>query len=173
MVTMNEMTERTQVPLAPRDDEEGSFFKVYVADTGIMFYKFPVDPRLWLEAQSGSAFVTSSDFRGALAENVVMQALSSNDLQTYYWVPPSAWHTTGELDFLLQTRHAEVVPIEVKSARNVRAKTLATFMSRAHSPCAYVLSENDFSVTGDETAQIRHLPLYAAHCIGTDCMKAS
>lgn len=174
IITINDMTNDAQAPLAPYDDTEGSFFKVYIADTGIMFYKFPVDPRLWIDAESRNALPTSSDFRGALAENVTMQALASNDLQTYYWTPPSSWHTTGELDFLLQTNRAEVIPLEVKSARNVRAKTLATFMERSSAPYAYLLSENDFACSKDAAGgQIRHLPLYAAHCIGEGCMKAS
>ena len=101
-----------------------------------------------------------------------MQALRSNNLQTYYWTPPSAWSATGELDFLLQTPRLEVVPVEVKSARNVRAKTLATFMEKSNAPFAYLLSENDFSKEATKSGrEVRHLPLYAAHCIGEECLK--
>lgn len=64
-----------------------------------MFYKLGINPRLWLDLKEDSAIALSSDFRGALAENSVMQAFSGNSLQTYYWVPPSSWKTTGELDF--------------------------------------------------------------------------
>ena len=110
----------------------------------------------------------------ATDENAVMQALASNGLQTYYWMPPSSWHMTGELDFLLQTDMAQIIPVEVKSARNVRAKTLARFMEYAGSPYAYLLSENDFGVeTLESGAQIRKLPLYAAFCAGENCTKAS
>ena len=78
-----------------------------------MFYKLGINPRLWLDLKEDSAIALSSDFRGALAENSVMQAFSGNSLQTYYWVPPSSWKTTGELDFLLQTDRMEIVPVEV------------------------------------------------------------
>ena len=102
-----------------------------------------------------------------------MQALVSNDLQTYYWTPPSSWKTTGELDFLLQTDRMEIVPVEVKSARNVRARTLASFMEKTGAPYAYLLSENNFSRASTESgAELRCLPLYAAHCIGKGCMKS-
>lgn len=84
------MTECVAAPLIPFDEEEGSFFKVYLADTGLMFYKLGINPRLWLEAEELGAAVASSDFRGALAENSTAQALSSNNLQTYYWTPPTA-----------------------------------------------------------------------------------
>ena len=99
-----------------------------------MFYKCAVNPRLWLDAMESDAIVGSADFRGALAENFAMQALCSNNLQTYYWTPPSSWKMTGELDFLLQTDRMEVVPVEVKSARNVRARTLASIMEKAGAP---------------------------------------
>ena len=60
----------------------------------------------------------------------------------------------------------EVIPVEVKSARNVRAKTLASFMEKAHSPYAYILSGNDFSRSETELGnELRHMPLYAAHCL--------
>ena len=167
VISINAMTESTAAPLVPFDEDEGSFFKVYLADTGLMFYKLGVNPRLWLEAEELGVTVASSDFRGALAENFTAQALTSNNLQTYYWTPPTPWNTTGELDFLLQTDRMEIVPVEVKSARNVRAKTLASFMEKAGCPYAYVLSENDFSRSETEAGnELRHLPLYAAHCLG-------
>ena len=172
IVCINNMTDCTQAPLVPFDDEEGSYFKVYLADTGLMFYKCAVNPALWLDAQGSAELIGSSDFRGALAENAVMQALASNDLQTYYWMPPSSWKTTGELDFLLQTDAMEVVPVEVKSARNVRARTLSSFLEKTGAPYAYLLSENDFSCSMLESgSELRCLPLYAAHCIGEGCIK--
>lgn len=175
ITSINNMTTCIAAPLVPFDDEEGSFFKVYPADTGIMFYKLAVNPRLWLDAaasgspDASSAPVGSSDFRGALAENSVMQALVSNDIQTYYWTPPSSWKTTGELDFLLQTDQMQVVPLEVKSARNVRAKTLASFMEKSGAPYAYLLSADDFGrdVTSNGR-EVRRLPLYAAYCVGSE-----
>ena len=84
------MAECVAAPLIPFDEEEGSFFKAYLADTGLMFYKLGINPQLWLEAEELGAAVASSDFRGALAENSAAQTLSSNDLQTYYWTPPTA-----------------------------------------------------------------------------------
>ena len=169
MVTINELTECAEPPLVPYDDSEGSFFKVYLADTGLMFYKLRVNPRLWLEAEASGNFPVSSDFRSALAENAVMQALASGGLETFYWTPPSSWGGRGELDFVLQDGFGRAVPVEVKSARNVKAKTLATFMERAGAPYAVLLSENDFGRSHVGTApgspEVRELPLYAAFCL--------
>ena len=167
IVCGNELTEACQAPLYPYSEDEGSFFKVYLADTGLMFYKLHVNPELWLDALSGDALPVSSDFRGALAENSVSQAFAANDLQTYYWTPPAPWGGTGELDFLLQDDRMRIVPVEVKSSRNVRARTLTTFMQHAQSPYAIILSENDYGrSTNEDGVEIRYVPLYAAHCIG-------
>ena len=172
MACVNELTEAHEAPLYPYSEDEGSFFKVYLADTGLMFYKLHVNPELWLDALAGDALPVSSDFRGALAENSVAQAFAGNDLETYYWVPPSSWGGTGELDFLLQDDLMRVVPVEVKSSRNLRARTLETFMERAHSPYAIILSENDFSrSTTKGGKELRHLPLYAAHCLDEGFVK--
>jgi len=165
VVTVNDLTECAEAPLVPYDDSEGSFFKVYVADTGLMFYKLRVNPRLWLEAEESGGFPVSSDFRGALAENSVMQALASNDLHTFYWTPPSSWGGRGELDFVLQDDAARTVPVEVKSSRNVRARTLATFMQKGCSPYAVLFSENDFGRGEIGGRELRELPLYAAFCL--------
>lgn len=174
IISVNNLTEGVEPPLVPFDDEDGSFFKVYLLDTGLMFYKLGINPRLWLDLKEDSAIALSSDFRGALAENSVMQAFSGNGLQTYYWMPPSSWKTNGELDFLLQTDRMEIVPVEVKSARNVRARTLGSFMDKARSPYAYILSENNFARSEiDGGRELCHLPLYAAGFIGANCLKGS
>lgn len=165
IVTLNELTCDDVAPLAPYNDEEGSYFKVYVADTGIMFYKFGIAAQVFLDNERRATL--GPDFRGALAENFVMQALQANDLATYYWMPSNEVGK-GELDFVFQNSEARVVPVEVKSARNVKAKTLAAFMRAAKPRTAYRLSENDFGIQPVEgtDARLMSMPLYAAFCIG-------
>lgn len=163
-MTRNELTKDTHVPLSAYNDEEGSYFKVYVADTGVMFKKYGISPSLFLDATIASQL--SSDFRGALAENFVMQSLQANDIKTFYWMPEED-SSRGEVDFVFQNDHAEVVPVEVKSARNVRAKSLQRLMAEGGSPYAIRLSEQNFSRSTNETGtELRSLPLYAAFAIG-------
>lgn len=172
IVLINELTQDAEAPLVPFSEDDGSFFKVYLADTGLMFYKLHVNPVQWLETVGSGTLPVAPDIRGALAENSVAQAFASNDLQTYYWMPPSSWGGRGELDFLLQDDQMRVIPVEVKSARNVRARTLATFVEHAQSPYAVVLSENDFSRSAlNGGTECRNIPLYAAHCLGAGCVK--
>ena len=170
IATINDLTTSTEAPLVSYNEEEGSYFKLYLADTGLTFYKFAINPMLWLDIEGAGGLTTSSDFRGALAENSVMQALSAQDIPTFYWIPPSSWNANGEIDFAIQDELAHVIPIEVKSARNIRAKTLEMFMKHAGSPFAIVLSEQNFSMRVSEGgAEIRLMPLYAAHCLGEAC----
>lgn len=164
IVTINDLTCDTQAPLTAYCDEEGSYFKVYVADTGLMFHKFNVDAELFLDPMLKG--VLSSDFRGALAENAVAQAFAAHDIQTFYWMPdPNVGR--GEVDFIFQNRRAEVIPVEVKSGRNVRARSLAMLVTEGRSPYAYLLSELNFSrstVKGTDCEQ-RGIPLYAAFAL--------
>lgn len=165
IVTVNDLTCDTRFPLSPYNDEEGSYFKAYVADTGLMFRKFRVDAETYLDPALHD--VLSSDFRGALAENAVMQALCANDVKTYYWMPrPKVG--SGEVDFVYQTGRAEVVPVEVKSGRNVRARSLRKLVEDGHAPRAYRLSEQNFSRSEVEGTGcvLAGLPLYAAFTLG-------
>ena len=163
IVTLHDLTCDDQAPLAPFNDEDGSYFKVYVADTGLMFSKFGIAARLFLDDSLRGAL--GSDFRGALAENYVMQALVANGVKSYYWMRTDKVGN-GEIDFVFQDQLARVIPVEVKSARNVRAKSLAAFMADGRSPFAVRLSEQNFGIApmGD-SGFIRNLPLYAAFCI--------
>lgn len=165
IVTLNDLTCDDVAPLAPYNDEEGSYFKVYVADTGIMFHKFGISPRVFLDETRRKEL--NPAFRGALAENYVMQALQANDVRTFYWMQSNK-SNEGELDFVFQDNEARIVPVEVKSARNVRAKTLKAFVEAGRPSAAYRLSEKNFGIEPIEGTQTKliSLPLYAAFCIG-------
>ena len=84
----------------------------------------------------------------------------------FYWMPETN-ASRGEIDFVVQTERAEVVPIEVKSGRNIAAKSLKRFIGEAGSPYAIRLSEQQFSVTPVEGSScvLRGVPLYAAFCL--------
>lgn len=128
-----------------------------------MFKKFGIAPNLFLDATFSAHL--SSDFRGALAENFVMQSLRAHDIRTFYWMPDNDV-SRGEVDFVFQNERAEVIPIEVKSSRNVRVRSLQKLMSEGGSPYAIRLSEQNFARSADASgSEIRALPLYAAFAI--------
>lgn len=68
---------------------------------------------------------------------------------------------------MFQTRRAETIPVEAKSARNVSAPSLRRLMEHGSSPYAIRLSENEFGQSRSKNGGIlRSIPLYAAFCIG-------
>ncbi|MEI3143126.1 MAG: DUF4143 domain-containing protein [Oscillospiraceae bacterium] len=60
-----------------------------------------------------------NDFKGGMAENYVNVQLSINGYHTYYWESERG----AEIDFIIQ-RDGQLIPIEVKSADNTKAKSL-------------------------------------------------
>ena len=155
LVTLNEQTNDLVAPLTARDG--GSFFKVYMADTGLMFSRYNLDAGLWLDSRTRVQI--SARFRGALGENAVMQALSANGVPTFYWTADTGG--AQEIEFVAQNGLGQVIPIEVKSGTNVRATSLNRFMAKAKPPYAIRISAKNF---GFENG-IYSVPAYAAFCV--------
>lgn len=154
IISLNRQTNSCELPLQARDG--GAFFKAYMADTGLMYYKFGLAPNLLLMPESYSAL--SAAFRGALAENYVMQQLEANGVRTYYWTPGDA---SGEIEFLTSTSRGDLLPIEVKSGENVRSRSLKAFMAKTSCPLGLRISAREFGQEGP----LKSIPLYAAFCI--------
>lgn len=155
LVNVNYQTNDVAAPLAPRGG--GSYFKVYCADTGLMFSRFNLDPAVFADPLRRR--LVAPRFRGALAENYVMQALVANGMETFYWTPGTT--SQNEVEFVLQNGLGQVVPVEVKSGDNVRSRSLNAYRERSGAPCAIRLSAKNFG-KGDGVLSI---PLYAAFCI--------
>ena len=164
IILRNDLTCSSAYPLQPFNEDEGSFFKEYICDTGLMFYKFGVEPEIFLDERVKP--LLSGDFRGSLAENSVMQSLTANNLSTFYWMPDEKVGK-GEIDFIFQNTKGEIVPVEVKSGRNVKAASLKKLIREAGISAAFLLSENNFSSFTLEgtSCRIKELPLYASFCI--------
>ena len=82
--------------------------------------------------------------------------LSINGYQTYYWMMERG----AEIDFVIQ-RDGKLIPIEVKSANNTKAKSLKVYMETYKPDYAIKLSARNF---GFENGK-KTVPLYAAFCI--------
>ena len=97
-----------------------------------------------------------NDFKGGLAENYVNVQLTINGYRTYYWESDRG----AEVDFIIQ-REGQLIPIEVKSADNTRAKSLRVYMDTHHPAYAIKLSAKNFAFEDNK----KIVPLYAAFCI--------
>jgi len=137
------------LPLSGYENESGAF-KVFLSDIGLLVAKTGLDSRALLE---GDALFT--EFKGALAEQFVCQELKTiEDLHLAYWAnePPAR----AEIDFLVQFQ-GQIIPVEVKAATNLRAKSLAVYREKFHPQCEIRASQADFKTTGN----LRDIPLYA------------
>lgn len=96
------------------------------------------------------------NFKGGLAENYVYNQLAANGIDAYYWTNG----TQAEVDFIVRL-DGDIVPIEVKSKTNTRARSLGIYVDRFHPEYAVRVSAKNF---GFENG-IRSVPLYAVFCI--------
>lgn len=126
-------------------------FKIYVSDLGLLSAKKEIDANdiLYMVDEL-------NDFKGGMAENYVSVQLSINGYSTYYWESERG----AEIDFIIQ-REGKIIPIEVKSADNTRAKSLKVYMDTYKPQYAIKLSQKNFGFEDDK----KIVPLYAAFCI--------
>lgn len=126
-------------------------FKIYVSDLGLLSAKkdLTANDVLYMVEEL-------NDFKGGMAENYVNLQLSINGYHTYYWESERG----AEIDFIIQ-RKGKLIPIEVKSADNTRAKSLRVYMDVYKPDYAIKLSTKNFAYEDNK----KIVPLYAAFCI--------
>ena len=126
-------------------------FKIYVSDLGILCAKkdLVANDILYMVEEL-------NDFKGGMVENYVNVQLTINGYRTYYWESERG----AEIDFIIQ-REGQLIPIEVKSADNTRAKSLKVYMDTYKPAYAIKLSTKNFGFEDNK----KIVPLYAAFCI--------
>jgi len=126
-------------------------FKIYVSDLGLLCAKkdLMANDILYMVEEL-------NDFKGGMAENYVNVQLTINGHKTYYWESERG----AEIDFIIQ-REGLLIPIEVKSADNTKAKSLRVYMDTYRPAYAIKLSAKNFSFENGK----KTVPLYAAFCI--------
>lgn len=126
-------------------------FKIYVSDSGLLCAKkeLMADDILYMVEEL-------NDFKGGMVENYVNTQLKRNGYTTYYWESPRG----AEIDFIIQ-RDGQIIPVEVKSADNTKAKSLKVYMETYRPAYAIKISAKNF---GFEDGK-KTVPLYAVFCI--------
>lgn len=138
-----------EIPLSGMAD--ATYFKVYMADVGLLRKKANVNYRTILE--DSNAFV---HFKGALAENYILVQLKCMGITPYFWRTKA----DAELDFITDYE-GELIPIEVKSADNTRAKSLHLFCNRYRPKLAFKSSLKNVGDNMDGDTHVWSVPLYA------------
>jgi len=130
---------------------ENESFKLYIMDTGILCSKLDIAANVVIHTPH-----SFDGFKGALAENYIMQALVTNGINPYYWSSQGK----AEVDFLFQDRQGNIIPLEAKSAENVRSKSLRSYCDIYKPLYSVRVSAKNF---GFENG-IKSIPLYALFC---------
>ena len=128
-----------------------SSFKLYMGDIGLLTYKAGLIPE---DLMTNSNEI--SEYRGGLTENYVAQALLTNKYSLYYWESDGK----AEIDFVI-VKDNKIIPLEVKSNDNVRARSLSVFCQRFEPEYSIRISSKNIGVENN----IRSIPLYAVFCI--------
>lgn len=135
------------IPLAAYQDI--SVFKLFLHDVGLLGAMAGLNMRTIIEGDD-----IFTEFKGALTEQYVMQQLRL-DSERYigYWTND---RSTSEVDFVIQ-EEGVVIPIEVKSGENLKAKSFRLFCEKYKPLKAIRTSLSDYR----KESWMTNVPLYA------------
>jgi len=133
--------------------EDISAFKLFMVDVGLLGAKSGLDAKTLIDGNE-----IFGQYKGALTEQYVLQQFKSiDDVATYYWTPNEG---IAEIDFLIQISGC-VIPVEVKAAENLKAKSLRSFREKYHPGFSVRTSMSDYR----EELTMTNIPLYAVGLI--------
>lgn len=138
-----------ELPLSGNAD--ATFFKVYMSDVGLLCRRSRINYRTILDGSE--QFI---EFKGALTENYVLTQLKTMGIEPFFW----RTRADAEVDFLCDWEDF-LLPIEVKSADNTRAKSLHLFCSRYTPRLAVKTSLKNVGENMDGQTRVLSIPLYA------------
>ena len=136
--------EKPFVPLSAYADE--SYFKLYLSDIGLLrkMAGLPVEAIIGRTEEY-------REFKGAMTENYFLEEwMCQKDTVPFYWKSGNI----AEVDFVVQ-HGVHTIPVEVKSERNDKAKSLAEYRKK-YSPAVSVKTSMNNVVFGE----VRNVPLY-------------
>lgn len=137
--------EKPFIPLSSYADN--SFFKIYLCDVGLLRKLANVPAEVILDTSN-----LYTEFKGAITENFVLNELiKTQKTPVYYWTSDNS----AEVDFVIQVS-SYVIPIEVKSEMNVKAKSLGLYADK-YNPKYAIRASLRREVGGEK---IYRIPLY-------------
>ena len=142
------MVEKPEIPLSGSADMK--YFKVYMSDIGLLRVRSGVSVETILDG--GDLFIR---YKGAFAENYVLNELISNGIEPYFWRSGNS----AEVDFIYE-KNGEIIPVEVKAADNTQAKSYKQFCKKYEPTVGYKMSEKNIGENLVEKTMTYSLPLY-------------
>lgn len=133
-------------PLSSCKDADS--FKLYLNDDGILFSLFHLKKK---------DILMDEKIKKVLYENHIAKTLAEASYSLYYYQSDGK----AEVDFVIQNRLGKIIPIELATISNSKAKSLSVFMKKFTVLEAYRVTENNFLTKKD----VRYLPIYAIFCL--------
>lgn len=127
-----------------------SYFKVYMADVGLLRKKSGISHKTIMEDSE-----LYKNFKGAFTENFVLTELLTQGISPYFWRSGN----TAELDFLFEYEDA-VIPVEAKAALHTRAKSFRQYCKRYRPAFGFKFSMKNAGDHMVEETKTYSIPLY-------------
>lgn len=130
---------------------ETDSFKLYLPDDGLLFSMLHTNLKQLLSDEK---------IKEILYENSIAKTLAEAGYALYYYQSEGK----AEVNFVIQNRMGKIIPIELISKVDSKAKSLAVFMKKFTVKEAYRVTENNFATKKD----IRYIPIYAVFCLNNN-----
>ncbi len=128
--------------------KEKDSFKLYLPDDGILYSMLHINYK---------QFVLDEKIKETLYENHIAKTLVEGNYSLFYYQSEGK----AEVNFVVQNRNGQILPIEITTKTNSKAKSLSVFMKKFTVLEGYRITENNFSTKKD----IRYIPIYAVFCL--------
>lgn len=149
MILKCNLTEKPESPLKAYINEDK--FKIYLSDCGLLRALSNIDyEEIILDK--------NEMYKGVLTENYIAITFKEKFKEIYYY-------TFGkyEIDFLIKL-NGDIIPVEVKSGRRNRSKSLNEYIKKYNPKYSIRISSKNFGMENN----IKSVPLYAVFCINED-----
>lgn len=130
-------------PLAAYKKE--NMVKLFMFDVGLLNHMLGSS---YKEIKQQNYELSAYNYKGYVTENFVQQELTAIGVDPSY-----SWnHARAEIEFILATDEGDIVPVEVKSDKRTRAKSLASYIDK----CA---PNKTFKLTGTQGSSALEKPI--------------
>ena len=127
---------------------ETDSFKLYLPDDGLLFTMLHLNLK---------RFASDEKIKETLYENHIAKTLVEAGYSLYYYQSEGK----AEVNFVIQNRLGEIIPIEIATKSMSKAKSLSVFIKKYITQQAYRITENNFSTK----KEVRYIPVYAVFCL--------
>lgn len=127
---------------------ETDSFKLYIPDDGLLFTMLHLNLK---------RFASDEKIKETLYENHIAKTLVEAGYSLYYYQSEGK----AEVNFVIQNRLGQIIPIEIATKSMSKAKSLSVFIKKYITQQAYRITENNFSTK----KEVRYIPVYAVFCL--------